>query len=202
MGELARMFNQERGFQADLTVIPLEGWTRATWFDETGLPWKNPSPNMRSATAALLYPGIGLHETALSVGRGTGTPFEVVGAPYIDDLQLARALNQARLPGVRFVPVRFTPSASTFKDQPCGGAALIVTDRERVAPVDVGLTLALVLQRLYPNEFALAKFNTLLQHPPTMEAIRAGRTLESIKTDWADELEQFKKRRAEFLLYR
>ena len=202
VGELARMFNQERGFQADLTVIPLEGWTRATWFDETGLPWKNPSPNMRSATAALLYPGIGLHETALSVGRGTGTPFEVVGAPYIDDLQLARALNQARLPGVRFVPVRFTPSASTFKDQPCGGAALIVTDRERVAPVDVGLTLALVLQRLYPNEFALAKFNTLLQHPPTMEAIRAGRTLESIKTDWADELEQFKKRRAAFLLYR
>src|SRR6185295_671640 len=136
MGELARMFNQERGFNADLTVVPLEGWTRTLWFDQTGLPWKNPSPNMRSEAAAILYPGIGLHETALSVGRGTGTPFEVVGAPYIDDLAAAAEMNKAALPGVRFIPIRFTPVASTFKNEPCGGLAIAIVDRERLDSVE------------------------------------------------------------------
>src|SRR5207248_10715293 len=112
IGELARMFNAERESKADLTVIPMENWHREMWFDETGLPWTNPSPNMRNLTEAILYPGVGLLESALSVGRGTDTPFEVIGAPYIDDTRLADELNRAGLPGARFVPVQFPPNYS------------------------------------------------------------------------------------------
>lgn len=203
VGELARLFNAERGFKCDLTVIPIEGWTRAAWFDQTGLPWTNPSPNMRSLTEAALYPGIGLLETtALSVGRGTGTPFEVVGAPYIDDVAFAAELNAAQLAGVRFVPVRFTPTASVFKDQACGGVQIVLLDRDRCRPIDVGLTIAAVLHRRYPASFKLEKFNQLLQHPPTIEALRAGRSLPEIRQLWQADLDAFRRRREAFLLYR
>src|SRR5437762_3573671 len=121
-------------------------WRRDFWFDQTELPWTNPSPNMRGLAGAILYPGVGLLESAVSVGRGTETPFEIVGAPYVEDVKLAAELNRAGLPGVRFIPVRFTPAASMFKDQPCGGAYLAVTDRQALNPVDVGITLALALQ--------------------------------------------------------
>jgi uncharacterized protein YbbC (DUF1343 family) len=201
VGELARLFNAERGFQADLTVIPVEGWTRRTWFDETAQPWRNPSPNMRSLTAALLYPGLGLHETALSVGRGTDKPFEQVGAPYIDDVDLAAEMNAAGLAGVRFVPVRFTPAASTFKDQPCGGVAVFVTGRDQVRAVEVGLELALVLHRLYPRDYALDKVQTLLLNEETMFDIRAGRPRAEIVQSWAEALEKFQERRKPHLLY-
>ena len=201
VGELARLFNTERGWNADLTVIPLQGWQRGMWFDEAALPWTNPSPNMRSLTAATLYPGVGLLETAVSVGRGTETPFEVIGAPYIEDMKLAAGMNEAQLPGVRFVPVRFTPKASVFQDQPCGGVQLVLTDRANCAAVDVGLTLALTLQRLYPTNFALEKVDVLLQDRATLEAIRAGQTLAIIKQTWAADLEKFKQRREICLLY-
>jgi uncharacterized protein YbbC (DUF1343 family)/CubicO group peptidase (beta-lactamase class C family) len=201
IGELARMFNAERDFKADLTVIPIQGWSRDFYFDQSELPWTNPSPNMRSLTEAILYPGIGLLETtAVSVGRGTDTPFEVVGAPYIDDIQLARELNAANLPGVRFVPVQFTPSASVFKDKPCKGVNIILTDRS--APVvDIGITIALTLQRLYPEEFNLPKFNNLLVHQPTLDAIRTGKSLAEIKQLWSGGLGNFIGRRSKFLLY-
>jgi uncharacterized protein YbbC (DUF1343 family)/CubicO group peptidase (beta-lactamase class C family) len=201
VGELARMFNVERGFNADLTVIPLQGWRREFWFDETGLPWINPSPNMRSLTEAALYPGIGLLETTVSVGRGTGTPFEVIGAPYIDDVMLAAELNRLALPGVRFVPIRFTPNASVFKDQPCAGVNILLTDRERCRVVDVGISIAQTLHRLYPAEFDLEKLDRLLVHRSTMEAIRAGRSLAEIRQSWALDLDEFKKRREACLLY-
>ncbi len=201
VGELARMYNAEQKFGADLTVIRTEGWRRAQWFDECGLPWTNQSPNMRSLPAATLYPGLGLHETPLSVGRGTDKPFEMIGAPYIDDVRLAEELRAAELPGVRFVPVRFTPTYSTFKDKPCGGVAFVITDREKLNAVDLGITLALILQRLYPGDFALAKVNTLLQHTPTIEAIKAGKSLGEIKAAWLGELAEFKQRRKAFLLY-
>ena len=131
-GELADLYKAERHFDnLDLTVIPLQGWSRSLWYDATGQPWINPSPNMRSLTEAALYPGIGLLENcALSVGCGTGTPFEVIGAPYIEDVRLAAALNQAGLPGVRFVPIRFTPTDYIYKNQSCGGVNIILTDRE------------------------------------------------------------------------
>jgi uncharacterized protein YbbC (DUF1343 family)/CubicO group peptidase (beta-lactamase class C family) len=201
VGELAKMFVAERTLDVDLTVIPLEGWHREQWLDDTGLPWTNPSPNMRNLTEAILYPGVGLLETAVSVGRGTDTPFEVVGAPYVDDVQLAAELNAAGLAGIRFVPVRFTPRASVFRDQPCGGVYLMVTDRDRLRVVDVGMVLALTLQRLHPKAFALDKVNALLQHPATLEAIRAGRSLAEIKALWADDLERFRQRRQKFLIY-
>jgi len=201
VGELARMYNTEKNYGADLVVIPIEGWQREMWFDETGLPWTNPSPNMRSVAGTILYPGLGLHETPLSVGRGTDKPFEIVGAPYIDDVRLAHELEQATLPGVRFVPIRFTPSYSTFKDQPCAGVACVIADREKLNAVDLGLTIALAVQRLYPKDYALPKLNTLLQHPATVEVVRAGKPLAEIKQAWAGELEEFRKRRKAFLIY-
>jgi uncharacterized protein YbbC (DUF1343 family) len=201
-GELAWMFNAERGFNADLTVIPVQGWRRELYLDDTDLPWVNPSPNMRSLTEATLYPGIGLLETtALSVGRGTPTPFEILGAPYIDEQRLCAELNSVALPGVRFEPVRFTPEASVFKGQECGGVKLLLTDREDCQAVDLGLALAQILHRLYPEQFGVDKFNHLLRHPPTIEAVKANQSLAEIRRSWADDLEQFKARRQQFLLY-
>jgi uncharacterized protein YbbC (DUF1343 family) len=201
VGELARMFVAERHWNVDLTVVRLEGWLRQRWFDETGLPWTNPSPNMRSLTAATLYPGVGLLESAVSVGRGTDTPFEMVGAPYVDQERLAAVLNRTGLIGIRFVPVQFTPRASIFKDRSCHGVRLEITDRNRLNAVDLGLTLALTLQRLYPGEFALDKMSPLLLHRPTLEAIRSGKPLAEIKRLWSPELETFQARRQKFLIY-
>ncbi len=200
-GELARMFNAEREWKADLTVIPVEGWRRDAWLDETGLPWIRTSPNMRNLTEAIFYPGIGLLESAVSVGRGTDTPFELVGAPYVQDRALAAAMTAAHLPGVAFVPIRFTPNSSVFKGQECGGVYLLVTDRDRIRPVDVGIELARTLHRLYPGEFALDKMAPLLRHPATLEAIREGRSLVEIKALWASDLGEFMARRGPFLLY-
>jgi uncharacterized protein YbbC (DUF1343 family) len=203
VAELAKLFNAERGWRCQLTVITCEGWSRAQWFDQTGLPWTNPSPNMRSLTAATLYPGVCLLEAcAVSVGRGTGTPFEIVGAPYVHDGEFAAALNRAGVPGVRFVPVRFTPDASVFKGQVCGGVQILLVNRDTLNAVDLGLTLIQTLHRLYPEKFNLDKVNNLLFHPPTIDALRAGRPLAEIKTAWAAELEAFSQRREAFLLYR
>jgi uncharacterized protein YbbC (DUF1343 family) len=201
VGELARMFNAERNSKAELEVIPLENWRRTLWFDETGLPWTNPSPNMRNLKEAILYPGVGLLESAVSVGRGTDTPFEVVGAPYINDVKLAEELNRAALPGIRFVPIRFTPKASVHKDQPCGGVYLLLTDRDRCPVVDVGLLLAKTLHRLYPGQFPLDKIKHLLLHPATLEALRADQSLAEIRATWQAGLDEFQKRRAQYLLY-
>ncbi|HEY0456175.1 MAG TPA: exo-beta-N-acetylmuramidase NamZ domain-containing protein, partial [Verrucomicrobiae bacterium] len=202
MGELAKMFNAELRLNADLIVIPVQGWTRDMWFDETGLPWLNLSPNMRSLHAATLYPGLGLHETALSVGRGTDTPFELVGAPYIDDLLFASELNKANLSGLHFVPIRFTPTYSTFKGQSCGGASVVITDRVHAPVVDAGVLIAQTLHRLYPNDFDMKKFNRLLLSSGTVEAITAGKSLAEIKPAWTPGLDEFAKRRARYLIYK
>lgn len=202
VGELAKMFAAERPLELDLTVVPLEGWSRRMWFDDTAQPWVNPSPNMRSLTAATLYPGVGLLEFChLSVGRGTGTPFEVVGAPYIDDRRLAWELNAARLPGARFVPVRFTPAGYIFKGTNCGGVNILLTDRDRCPVVDIGLVLAKVLHRLYPDPLGLDKMDRLLGHRATLEAIKQDRPLPEIKALWTEDRAQFEKRRETFLLY-
>lgn len=203
VGELARMFNEERKMKADLIVIPLEGWRRDFLFDQTSLPWINPSPNMRSLTQAILYPGIGLLEmTAVSVGRGTDTPFEVIGAPYMDDLKLAASLNQAGLAGVRFVPVRFTPNNREFKGQLCKGVNIILTGREHCDVVAAGLAIASTLHQLYPAEFGLEKLDRLLVHEPSMAAIRGGQSFTSITSGWASDAQQFRERREKFLLYK
>jgi uncharacterized protein YbbC (DUF1343 family)/CubicO group peptidase (beta-lactamase class C family) len=201
IGELAKMFNAERKCAADLTVIPLENWRRDAWFDQTGLPWTNPSPNLRNLTEAILYPGVGLLESAVSVGRGTDTPFEVVGAPYVDDQKFAEELNHAALPGVRFVPIRFIPTASIHSNQICGGVYILLTDRDRCNVVDVGLSLAKTLYRLYPQQFKPDKLSHLLLDEPTLEAIKANKPLSEIRAGWEARLEDFQKRRAKYLLY-
>jgi len=202
-GELATMFKAEQHLdKLDLTVIKLQGWDRAMWFDQTGLPWINPSPNMRSLTEAMLYPGVGLLEGChLSVGRGTGTPFEVIGAPYIDDLKLAEAMNAEHLPGVRFVPVRFTPSDYIFKNEPCGGVNIIITDREHCQVVDIGILAAKILHRWYPGQFQLRKMETLLVDEQTLQAIQEDKPLSEIRGLWAPKMEEFKAEREKYLLY-
>jgi len=202
LGELAQMYNAEKNLKADLTVVEIERWRREEWFDETGLPWTNPSPNMRSLKAAILYPGIGLLETALSVGRGTDTPFEVIGAPYVDDVRLAEELNRAELPGVTFVAIRFTPTYSVHKGTNCGGVYIMLNDRDRCNVVDVGLQMAKTLYRLYPNDFKPDKIRRLLLHQPTLEAIKADASLADIRLSWRRELEEFQKRREKFLIYK
>ncbi len=201
LGEMAQMLNAERGWNCDLTVIRCDGWRRTAWMDQCTLPWTNPSPNMRSLDAATLYPGIGLMESALSVGRGTDTPFEIIGAPYADDLKLAAELNGAKLAGIRFIPVRFTPKASTFKDKECRGVQMVITDRDRLAPVDVGITVALTMRRLYGDKFSMEKMRTLLTDAGTMDGIKAGKPLAQIKSAWTAGLEEFKQRREKYLLY-
>jgi len=203
-GELAMMYKAERNLEhLDLTVIKLEGWERAMWFDDTGLPWVNPSPNMRSLTEAELYAGVGLLEAcAVSVGRGTGTPFEVVGAPYIDDVRLAHELNEEKIAGVRFVPVRFTPTDDVFKNQSCGGVNIILTDREKCHVVEIGMALAEVLNRWYPDRFELEKMSRLLVDDQTLQALASNRPLAEIRTMWDDRLREFEKRRENYLLYK
>ena len=200
-GELARMINAERDLGVELQIVKIEGWKRSQWFDATGQPWTNPSPNMRNLTQALLYPGIGLLETVMSVGRGTDTPFEVIGAPYIDDVKLADRLNALGQASVRFVPIRFTPSASIHADEPCGGVNIIITDRRNLRAVPLGIDIARVLHELYPKKFPLAKVGRLLCHPPTLEALGQGKTLAQIEALWKTDLANFTPRRAKYLLY-
>jgi uncharacterized protein YbbC (DUF1343 family)/CubicO group peptidase (beta-lactamase class C family) len=204
-GEWAMMVNAENKLNCDLSVIKMEGWSRGQWFDRTGQTWVNPSPNMRSLAEATLYPGVGLLETTnISVGRGTDTPFEVIGAPWFGGdggQRLAGYLNSRNLPGVRFIPVRFKPNASVFKDEECGGVNIVVTDRARFRSVRTGLEIAAALQKLFPGGWKTENFNRLLANQATYDMVRQGMPPEDIEKAWQPGLEDFLKRRARFLLY-
>jgi uncharacterized protein YbbC (DUF1343 family) len=146
VGELATLFRKEKSLELDLQVVKMKGWTRNLWFDETGIPWRNTSPNIRSLRAALLYPALGAFEnTNLSVGRGTDTPFEMIGAPWLDEVRIAMILNKRKIPGIAIIPRRFTPSQSTFAGQECGAIELIVTDRRIFQPLRLSLEIFSVL---------------------------------------------------------
>lgn len=202
IGELAQLFNQDRKINCDLRVIKMEGWQRTMWFDATNLMWVNPSPNMRSLTEATLYPGIGLLETTnVSVGRGTDTPFEVIGAPWIRGQQLAAALNQRRLPGVRFVPIRFKPTASVFKGEECEGFNVVITDRAAFRPVPIGIEIAVALRRLYPEQWKVEAYGRLLVNAATLERVKRGDAPEEIERSWTAMLNEFGRRRVQVLLY-
>ncbi|HEX4321417.1 MAG TPA: serine hydrolase [Acidobacteriaceae bacterium] len=202
IGELAKMFNAERGIDAKLTVVAMEGWMRGDWFDSTGLPWINPSPNMRSLNEATLYPGIGMIEaTNISVGRGTDTPFELVGAPWIDGMPLARYLNARELSGVRFVPVRFTPDGSVYANKPCGGVNLVVTDRNALDAPELGLEIVSALRQLYPGQYKTAGLDRLMRSKASLDAVEKGEDPRRIAEDWQDAIEQFEKVRAKYLIY-
>ena len=202
IGELSQFFNKQRNIGADLRVIKMEGWRRSMWFDETNLTWINPSPNMRSLTEATLYPGVGLLETTnVSVGRGTDTPFEIVGAPWIQGDKLAEYLNQRGIAGVRFVPLRFTPNASVFKDKQCSGVNIIVTDRSAFRPLLAGLEMAVALRKLYPNDWKVDSYLRLLANADTLERLKRGESAREIVTSWNAGLQEFRKAREAILLY-
>ncbi len=202
MGELAKMFNGERSIHARLTVVPMEGWQRGDWFDATGLGWVNPSPNLRSVTEAALYPGVALIEgTNVSVGRGTDTPFELVGAPWIKGRELAAYLNARGLAGVRFVPVIFTPTASNYSGQKCEGVNLVLLERNALDAPEMGIELAAALKKLYPADYKIDRMPELLVNQAAWDAMLAGQDPRRIAQDWQDGLEKFELIRKKYLIY-
>jgi uncharacterized protein YbbC (DUF1343 family)/CubicO group peptidase (beta-lactamase class C family) len=203
IGEYAQLMNAERKIGADLRVIKMEGWQRSMWFDETGQTWVNPSPNMRSLTQATLYPGIGLLETTnLSVGRGTDTPFEVIGAPYIDGQKLAAYLNGRNIKGVRFIPIRYKPNASVFKDEQVGGVNMVITDRNALNSYQMGIEIAAALRKLYPNDWQVDRYGRLLVNAEFLDMVKRGETPENIEKAVNSKSSDFTRRRAAYLLYK
>jgi uncharacterized protein YbbC (DUF1343 family)/CubicO group peptidase (beta-lactamase class C family) len=202
IGELAKMFNTERNLNARLTVVPMEGWQRGDWFDSTGLSWVNPSPNLRSVTEAALYPGVALIEgTNISVGRGTDTPFELVGAPWIKSRELATYLNARAIAGVRFVPVTFTPSSAVYSGQQCQGVNILLTERNALDAPELGLELAAALHKLYATDFKIERMSELLVNQAAFDALVAGQDPRRIAQDWQDNLAKFQQIRKKYLIY-
>jgi uncharacterized protein YbbC (DUF1343 family) len=203
VGELARLYNAERKLGASLEIVACRGWCRADLYDRTGLIWVNPSPNMRSLTEALLYPGVGLLEaTNLATGRGTDTPFEKVGAPWVEPARFAAGLNAADLPGVRFVPIFFTPSQRQYAGQRCGGIQIFITNRARFDPLQLGITLAAHLRKQYPREWRPEGLRRLLADTATYNDIIDGKPVAQIMARWDAELAEFRQVRSRYLLYR
>jgi len=203
LGELARFDKQQLRLQTSLTVIAMQGWQRGDWYDSTGLTWVNPSPNLRDLEEATLYPGVGLVETTnISVGRGTDSPFEVLGAPWIDARALAQYLNRRQLPAVRFVPVNFTPEKPyPYAGEICHGVRILVLERNVLDAPELGVEIAAALHHLYPDQYQVEKMNTLLASHSVLEAIEAGRDPQRIAEDWRPALEAFENERAKALLY-
>jgi len=203
LGEMARMFNAENKIGCDLHVIAMNNWSRADWFDATGLRWINPSPNLRSLDAATLYPGLEILQSAgISVGRGTARPFQQFGAPWIRDAELAERLNRRAVPGVRFSPAEFTPDSGLHAGERCQGVSIAITDRSAVQAMRMGLEIAAALAELYPDHFDVERIITLLGNAQTVERLRRRETPESIVRSWDAQLEAFRRVRAKYLLYR
>jgi uncharacterized protein YbbC (DUF1343 family) len=203
LGELATLFNAENKIGAKLTVVQMRNWRRDDWFDQTGLAWINPSPNMRNLLQATLYPGIGAFEqTNISVGRGTDSPFEQIGAPWIDGVALAEALNNRLLPGIRFYPVRFTPTASKYSGEECGGVFMIVTDRSVLRPVRMGLEIAAALHKMHGSRFELETAERLFGSREGITRIRAGHDPAAVAASWAAGEGRWRLLRNKYLLYR
>ncbi len=202
IGELARMFNEERGIHVKLTVVPMDGWMRGDWFDSTGEVWVNPSPNMRNLTEAILYPAVGLVETTnISVGRGTDTPFELVGAPWIIPEDLARYLNARDLAGIRFVPTYFIPTSSMYAGEKCGGFNLVLTDRNALDAPELGIEIASALLKLYPGQFKITGIDSLMVNKASLDALTSGEDPRRVAGQWQDEIDRFKTIRAKYLIY-
>jgi uncharacterized protein YbbC (DUF1343 family)/CubicO group peptidase (beta-lactamase class C family) len=202
MGELAKLFNAENKIGADLTVIAMKNWKRDQWFDETGLPWISPSPNMRNMNEATLYTGVGAIEyTNISVGRGTDTPFEHIGAPWIDGVQLSDALNARNIPGVRFYPVRFTPTSSKYANEECQGVFVVVTDRVALRPTRVGLEIASALLRLYPSKYEVDQGVKLIGSKDAIARLKTGDDPAAIAASWSGAEARWRLLRAKYLLY-
>lgn len=208
IGELAKLFLLERkmsdgsALQCKLEVVAMENWNRADLFDATGLEWVYPSPNLRTLAAALLYPGIGLLEiTNISVGRGTDRPFEWFGAPWLNSVQLALLLNQQNLPGVRFVPVKQTPTSSVFANKSCNGLQIFIDDWSTFEPMKTGIAVAWALRKTHPTDWKTDKYNTLLLNKATLDAVTSGSHYLEIEKLWRKDLAAYDLRRKKVLLY-
>jgi uncharacterized protein YbbC (DUF1343 family)/CubicO group peptidase (beta-lactamase class C family) len=203
VGELAKFFNGERKIGAKLTVVPMEGWLRGDWFDSTGLAWVNPSPNLRSLLQETLYPGVCLVEgTNVSVGRGTDTPFEIVGAPWIDAKQLSDYLNARDIQGVRFVPITFTPAkGSKFGEQKLGGVNIVLLQRDFLDAPELGIEIAAALHALYPNQFDMKRMPLLVGSQKVVDDITNGVDPRRIWQDWQEPLNAFMAIRKKYLIY-
>jgi uncharacterized protein YbbC (DUF1343 family) len=203
LGELAQLFNGEQKLGAKLTVVPSENWRRDDWFDDTGLTWINPSPNMRNLNQATLYPGVGAIEYSnVSVGRGTDQPFEQIGAPWIDGRAVAAALNERRLPGVRFYPVSFTPTASKYAKEACHGVFVVVTNRTTLQPVRMGLEIAAALWRLHGDRYQMETTYRLVGSRQALERVKAGEDPAVVAATWAAAEARWRQLRAKYLLYK
>jgi uncharacterized protein YbbC (DUF1343 family) len=201
VGELAEMFNVENKIGVKLHVIKMAGYQRTSWYDQTGLPWVNPSPNLRSLTQAILYPGVAMVEGAnVSVGRGTDTPFEILGAPWVSADELTQHLNKRQIPGVRFRPTHFVPHSNPFKEQPCHGIQIILDDRQCFDSPSLGIEIASALYRLYPKDFEIDKTLGLMGSRWLVDAIKESEP-HFIVSKWEESLEEFQKLRAKYLLY-
>ncbi len=203
MGELARLINSEKKIDAELTVVPAENWRRDSWYDDTGLAWVNPSPNMRNLNQATLYPGIGAIEYSnVSVGRGTDQPFEQFGAPWIDGPRLAAALNARKLAGIRFYPVSFTPTSSKYAKQACQGVFMVITNRSQLQPVRVGLEIAGALFTLFGEKYQLENTDLLLGSRDSFERVKRGEDPAAVAARWHADEARWRRLRAKYLLYR
>jgi uncharacterized protein YbbC (DUF1343 family) len=204
IGELARLYRDSWGVACNLTVVPCRGWRRSMWFDQTGLPWVPPSPGMPKLDTAVVYPGTCLFEgTNLSEGRGTTTPFETIGAPWLDGWALADALNARHLPGVKFRPVQFQPTDSKWQGQLCNGVQLHVLDRTVLRPVEITLQLLTQIKMHHPHEFGWrqAHFDRLAGSDQLRRQLEAGEPVEAIIAGWQAGLDAFKAQCRSLFLY-
>jgi len=203
MGELAEFFNGEGKIGADLHVIRMQGWDRRLWMDQTGLEWINLSPNLRSLTAATLYPGVCLVENMMiSVGRGTDTPFQMFGAPWLKGLEIADYLNSRKVPGARFIARRFTPTEQPYKAQECSGIEVEVLNRDELNATQLGLELLAALLKFHPDKFSLdRKIMLLLGSDRAAELLKQGKTGREVSDAMRDQVEEFRKTREKYRLY-
>jgi len=208
-GELAQMFNSEHWLKdnakADLFVVPMKNYKRSYWYDQTGLKFINPSPNMTSVNAAALYTGTCLLEgTNISEGRGTDKPFLVFGAPWIDAEKMTAELNQISLPGLKFTPTDFTPTTSKFKDEKCFGCEIIITDRNKIDAFYTGVAIVDTIARMYPENFQwkIKHFDRLCGTDTIRRTIERQQSISELKTQWKKETQEFNKIRKKYLIYK
>jgi uncharacterized protein YbbC (DUF1343 family)/CubicO group peptidase (beta-lactamase class C family) len=208
IGEIAKLFLLERKVTegkplvCKLEIVTMENWNRADLFDATGLEWVCPSPNLRTLTTALIYPGVGLLEiTNISVGIGTDRPYEWIGAPWMNNLQLALLLNQQNLPGVRFVPVKQTPVSNLYANKSCNGLQILIDNWSTFEPMKTGIAIAWALRKIHPDDWKIEKYNTLLLNKATLDALTAGKHYAEIEKLWRADLAAFETRRKSVLLY-
>ncbi len=203
IGELAQLFNAENHIGANLQVIPMKNWHRNYFFESTGVKWIPPSPNLRTIKGSILYPGIEILQNAgVSVGRGTQTPFEEFGAPWLNGDDMANALNERHLPGVHFVSQPFIPASGLYSGQRCGGVAMRITDRFAVRSMRMGLEIAAVLRKLYPQQFDPGKLLTLVGNANTIQQLQSGVSPEKIVAGWSADLSAFEPIRRKYFLYK